>query len=70
MNKRCAVALVDVNNSSPLLYGWAETVQYFSRVQHLTNLFPFHTVMCASGPAEAVDGTTHWAQDKAAKFSQ
>ncbi|MBT2294931.1 hypothetical protein [Pseudomonas fluorescens] len=51
-------------------YEWAETVQDFARIQDLTDLFPFQTLMLASGPAEAVEGTTHWAQDKAAKVSQ
>jgi hypothetical protein len=51
-------------------YEWAETVQDFARVQDLTDLFPFQALMLASGPAEAVEGTTHWAQDKAAKVSQ
>ncbi|MBV6754532.1 hypothetical protein KV580_29895 [Pseudomonas chlororaphis] len=48
-------------------YEWAETVQDFARVPDLMDLFPFQTLMLASGPATAVEGTTHWAQDKAAK---
>ncbi|BCY02046.1 hypothetical protein [Stutzerimonas stutzeri] len=51
-------------------FEWAETVQDFARVPDLAVLFPFQTLMLASGPAEAVEGTTHWAQDKAVKASQ
>ena len=50
-------------------YEWAETVQDFGRVPDLGDLFPFQSLMLASGLAEAVEGTTHWAQDKAAKVS-
>lgn len=51
-------------------YEWAETVQDFARVPDLTDLFPFQSLMLASGPSASVEGTTHWAQDKAAKGSQ
>lgn len=51
-------------------YEWAETVQDFARIPDLMDLFPLQTLMLASGPATAVEGTTHWAQDKAAKVSQ
>lgn len=61
--------LVHAVNYYPLEdnYESAETVEYFSRVPDLFDLFAQQTLMISCDGTDEVEDVTHWEQDEAAR---
>lgn len=48
-------------------FEWAETVQDFSRISNLMDIFPQQTLMLGSDGVDEFPDITHWEQDKATR---
>lgn len=51
-------------------FQWAETVQEFARLPGLLSVYPKQSLMLGGDGGGEIEGTTHWAQDKAAKATE